>query len=97
MAKYDFATFKTAYHLQLKGFVGGADFDRIVEYTEMCKKHSTEAVDDYRKRHDSLEGFEERYCGEWDSEEDIALHIVESCYDLESRMDDLQHYFDYEA
>ena len=32
MAKYDFAMSKTAYHLQLKGFVGGADFDRKAVY-----------------------------------------------------------------
>ena len=73
------------------------DFDNIAQYTEMCEKHSTEAVDDYMELHDSLERFEERYCGEWDSEEDFARHIVESTYDLENPMGDLQHYFDYEA
>lgn len=80
-----------------EGFMSREDFDNIAEYTEMCEKHSTEAVNDYMELHDSLDGFEERYCGEWDSEEDFARHIVESCYDLESRMGDLQHYFDYEA
>ena len=37
------------------------------------------------------------YCGEWDSEEDFARHIVEECYDLERSMGDLARYFDYEA
>ena len=55
---------------------------QYAEYTEIWGKHSVEAVDEYMELHDSLDGFEERYCGEWDSEEDFARHIVESCYDL---------------
>ena len=56
--------------------------------------------------HDELDNFEviakrltsqEDYCGEWDSEEDFARHIVEECYDLERSMGDLARYFDYEA
>ena len=34
------------------------DFDSIAEYSEMCEKHSQEAVDDYMEFHDSLDGFE---------------------------------------
>lgn len=44
-----------------------------------------------------LDDFEEAYCGEWDSEEDFAQHIVEECYDLERTMGNLAQYFDYEA
>ena len=73
------------------------DFDHIKEYTEMCDKHSVEAVDDYMELHDDLDDFEEAYCGEWDSEEDFARHIVEECYDLERTMGNLAQYFDYEA
>ena len=40
---------------------------------------------------------QEPYCGEWDSEEDFARHIVDECYNLESEMGDLARYFDYEA
>ena len=72
-------------------------FDHIKEYTEMCDKHGAEAVDDYMDLdHDDLDDFEEAYCGEWDSEEDFARHIVEECYDLERTMGSLADYFDYE-
>ncbi len=40
---------------------------------------------------------QEPYCGEWDSEEDFARHIVEECYDLERTMGGLSNNFDYEA
>lgn len=62
-----------------------------------AKNHGQEAVDDYMEFHDELDNFEEAYCGEWDSEEDFARHIVEECYDLERSMGDLARYFDYEA
>lgn len=80
-----------------EGFITEEDFDHIKEYTEMCEKHSAEAVDDYLEFHDDLDDFEEAYCGEWDSEEDFARHIVEECYDLERTMGGLSNYFDYEA
>ena len=89
-----------------EGFMDEEDFDHIKEYTEMCDKHSVEAVDDYMELHDDLDDSEviakrlacqEPYCGEWDSEEDFARHIVEECYDLESTMGNLAQYFDYEA
>ena len=68
--------------------------------------HGQEAVDDYMEFHDELDNFEviakrltcqEPYCGEWDSEEDFARHIIDECYNLESEMGDLARYFDYEA
>ena len=61
------------------------------------KNHGQEAVDDYMEFHDELDNFEDAYCGEWDSEEDFARHIVDECYDLERTMGDLSRYFDYEA
>ena len=80
-----------------EGFMSEDDFDHILEYSDMCDKHGQEAVDDYMEFHDELDRFEEAYCGEWDSEEDFARHIVEECYDLERSMGDLARYFDYEA
>ena len=80
-----------------EGFMSEDDFDNILEYSDMCDKHGQEAVDDYMEFHDELDNFEEAYCGEWDSEEDFARHIVEECYDLERSMGDLARYFDYEA
>ena len=78
-----------------EGFMSEEDFDHILEYSDMCDKHGQEAVDDYMEFHDELDNFEEAYCGEWDSEEDFARHIVEECYDLERSMGDLARYFDY--
>lgn len=80
-----------------EGFMSEEDFDHIQEYTELCDKHGQEAVDDYMEFHDELDNFEEAYCGEWDSEEDFARHIIDECNNLESEMGDLARYFDYEA
>ncbi len=80
-----------------EGFMSEDDFDNILEYSDMCDKHGQEAVDDYMEFHDELDNFEEAYCGEWDSEEDFARHIVSECYNLEREMGDLARYFDYEA
>lgn len=80
-----------------EGFMSEDDFDNIIEYSELCDKYSREAVDDYMEFHDELDDFEEAYCGEWDSEEDFARHIVDECYDLEKSMGQLANYFDYEA
>ena len=80
-----------------EGFMSEEDFDNIREYTELCDKHGNDAVDDYMEFEDSLDNFEEAYCGEWDSEEDFARHIVDECYNLEKMMGSLANYFDYEA
>lgn len=80
-----------------EGFMSEEDFDHIQEYTELCDKYDVDAVDDYMEFADELDNFEEAYCGEWDSEEDFARHIVEECWDIERTMGDLSRYFDYEA
>lgn len=80
-----------------EGFMSEEDFDHIQEYTELCDKYDVDAVDDYMEFADDLDDFEEAYCGEWESEEDFARHIVEECYDIEKTMGDLSRYFDYEA
>ena len=60
----------------------------IMQYSDMCDKHGSDAVDDYMEFHDTLDSFEDCYVGEWDSEED---------YNLEKMMSSLGNYFDYEA
>ena len=77
--------------------MGEETFDKILEYARMCEKHGAEAIDDYIDLDKDLADFEEAYCGEWDSEEDFARHIVDECYDLERQMGNLSQYFDYEA
>ena len=78
-----------------EGFISQEDFDNILEYSEMCEKYSKEAVDEYMELHDSLDNFEDAYCGEWNSEEDFAQHIIDECYDLDRIMGSLSGYFDY--
>ena len=39
---------------------------------------------------------EERYQGEYDSEEDFAEYLVNELYDLDRTMGNLSYYFDYE-
>jgi antirestriction protein len=63
----------------------------------MCDLHGAEAVDDFIDFGKDLADFEEAFCGEWDSEEDFARHIVDECYDLDRQMGSLAQYFDYEA
>ena len=91
----DFEGFPREWYTE--GFMSEDDFDNILEYSDMCDKHGNDAVDDYMEFNDSLDNFEEAYCGEWDSEEDFARHIVEECYNLEKMMGSLANYFDYEA
>ena len=91
----DFEGFPREWYTE--GFMSEDDFDNILEYSDMCDKHGVDAVDDYMEFNDSLDNFEEAYCGEWDSEEDFARHIVEECYNLEKMMGSLANYFDYEA
>ena len=71
------------------------DFDRILEYSDMCDKNGQNAVDDYMEFHDELDNFEviakrldcqEPYCSEWDNEENFLRHIVSECYGLEREM-----------
>ena len=80
-----------------EGFMDEEDFDNIKEYSELCDKYEADAVNDYMEFEDSLDNFEEAYCGVWDSEEDFARHIIDEFYDLEIMMGSLSNYFDYEA
>jgi antirestriction protein len=73
------------------------DFYKVLEYKQMCDLHGAEAVDDFIDLGKDLADFEEAFCGEWDSEEDFARHIVDECYDIDRQMGSLAPYFDYKA
>ncbi len=70
-------------------------FENIKMYGEADDK---DAIDAYLEcfNTDSLEGFEDKFMGEWDSEKAFAEHIIDECYDLSS-MGILANYFDYDA
>ena len=75
----DYENFPSDYYDEC---MGEDEFDKIQRYVEMCEKHKQEAVDAYLSLTcgDDLDGFEEAYQGEWDSEEDFAQQLVEDCY-----------------
>ena len=73
-------------------------WDLLQEYLELCDRFDADAVNAYICCYDiySLSGFEERYQGEFKSEEDFAEYIVNELYDLDRLMGNLSYYFDYE-
>jgi len=62
---------------------------KIAEYGEAYACY----VDHEGIDHATVEGFEEAYCGEWDSEQDYAEYLFDECYEVP---DYLQFYIDYE-
>ncbi len=74
-------------------------FEQLQQYIELCDKYDTDAVDAYLNifQLDQLDQFEERYQGEYDSEEAYAEYLISECYDLDRLMGSLSHYFDYKA
>ena len=46
---------------------------------------------------EAVEEFEERYCGEWDSERAYAENLLDELGELNSIPEHLQYYFDYDA
>lgn len=61
-----------------------ADFDHIIEYTELCENWDKEAVDAYISLHGEIDAddFRDKYIGKWDSEEDYSEYIVSELYNL---------------
>lgn len=57
-------------------------FDKIIEYSNSDDK---EALDAYIDLYgiDNMDAFEDKYMGQWDSEEAFAQHIYEECYEFE--------------
>lgn len=73
-------------------------FNNIKEYSELCDKHSKEAVDAFMGWGcEELEHFDDCYVGEYKSEVDYAQELIDECYDLDRLMGNLACYFDYAA
>lgn len=79
--------------------MGEEEFEKIMEYCELCDDYGVEAVGDFLEFYspDDLDRMHDAYAGVYDSEEDFAEKIVSDCYDIENMMGDLACYFDYEA
>ena len=73
-------------------------WEQLKDYLELCDRYDADAVNAYISCFDlnSLGHFEERYQGEYDSEEDFAEYLVNELYDLDRIMGNLSSYFDYE-
>ena len=73
-------------------------FNNIKEYSELCDKHSKEAVDAFMGWGcEELVHFEDCYVGKYKSEIDYAQELIDECYDLDRLMGNLACYFDYSA
>ena len=79
--------------------MGEEEFNKILEYCELCDEYNVSAVDDFLEwfRPEDLGRMDDSYMGVFDSKEDFAREIVNDCYDIEKMMGDLADYFDYEA
>lgn len=78
---------------------GKETFDKIIEYCKLSEDER-EIVDAYMRdcgdKYCTVSEVLEFYCGEFDSKEAFAEHIVSECYNLDSMMGNLSSYFDYE-
>lgn len=85
--KVDYVAFYTAL-LEAKGLLNQEDEDEDVEENELRAKlnedYGSDAVDAFCEiwGEDDLEGFEEAYCGRYDSGADYAEELVSDCYGL---------------
>ena len=79
--------------------MGEEEFNKILEYCELCDDYCVSAVDDFLEwfSPEDLDRMDDAYMGVFDSKEDFAREIVNDCYDINKMMGDLAYYFDYEA
>ena len=79
--------------------MGEEEFNKILEYCELCDDYCVSAVDDFLEwfSPEDFDRMDDAYAGVYDSEEDFAREMVNDCYDIEKMMGDLAYYFDYEA
>lgn len=70
-----------------------AAYEAIEEHGEAW----IEYADHIGTRYATVEGFEEAYQGEYDSEKDFAYQLVDDLGYLDQMPESLQYYFDYEA
>lgn len=73
-------------------------WDLLKEYMELCDRYDADAVNAYVSCFDldCLDRFEDRFQGEYKSEEDFAEYMVNELYDLDRLMGNLSNYFNYE-
>ena len=79
--------------------MGEKEFNKLLEYCELCDNYCVSAVDDFLEwfSPEDLDRMDDAYMGVYDSKEDFAREMVNDCYDINKMMGDLAYYFDYEA
>ncbi|MCO4779020.1 MAG: antirestriction protein ArdA [Flavobacteriaceae bacterium] len=78
----------------------GMDWEKVVEFIDLCKKYSYESVSAYVSNvgedYFSKEGFEDSYVGQYDNEKSFAEEYLDESGELDSIPYHLQQYFDYD-
>ncbi len=75
-------------------------FDTVIELAQAIEEHGgayAAYVDHVGAHYATVEDFEERQAGHWDSEKDFAYDYVESTGMLDNVGDSIQMYFDYDS
>ncbi len=75
------------------------DIDQISELAQLVSEHG-DAFAAYAEHveidYATADGFQDAYCGQYQSEREYAEQYIDDCYDLDRMMGDLATYFDYE-
>jgi len=74
-----------------------ADLDRVAEIGALIEEHGAAFAayaDNVGIDHATADGFQDAFCGEWDSERAYAEELFDECHEIP---DDLANYIDYEA
>lgn len=94
LAQWDYMYFPR--ELYTENIMDRKTFDIIKQLSEANNKEAMEAFITLYGI-ESIDSFDDKYMGKWDSEEDFAEHIVNECYDLDRMMGHLSYYFDYKS
>jgi len=76
-----------------------ADLDKVAELGALIEQHGAAFAayaDHVGVDHATEEGFQDAYCGEWDSERAYAENLFDECY-LHDVPEHVQNYIDYDA
>ena len=93
----DYENFPERYYTE--GFISEEQFDKIIEFDSLDNddKEMFEAYLEWQGCDDAdIDTIRDLCCGKWDSKDDFACDLVESCGMLDGVPDNIAHYFDYE-
>ena len=94
----DFENYPTEWYSE--SYMGEDTFERILEYADLDsdEQEAFKAFLDVTSDSDvSFDDFRERYCGEWDSEEAFAEHLVDELDMFHNVPESVSRFFNYKA